>query len=120
MRLLVVDGEPLRDLIQLAAALACADHAEHERREHLLRLECGGQAGALPHLTQNILVNAAQTRADALILRDDRQRAHQTDARSQQRGQLTAQVAQLLRTQRARLAARTAAGRTLQIQPLSE
>ena len=120
MCLLVVEGEPLRDLIYLAAAFACADHAEHERWEHLLRLECGGQAGALPHLTQNILVNAAQTCADALILRDDRQRAHQTDARSQQRGQLTAQVAQLLRTQCARLAARTAAGRTLQIQSLRE
>ena len=44
VRLLVVDGKPLRDLIQLAAALACADHAEHERREHLLRLECGRKA----------------------------------------------------------------------------
>ena len=53
VRLLVMDGEPLRDPVELAAALACADHAEHERWEHLLRLECGGKARAFPHLTQH-------------------------------------------------------------------
>ena len=93
MRLFIVDGEPLRDPVEPAAALARADHAEHERREHLLRLERVGQARALAHLAQHALVHAAQTGADALVLGNDRERAHQTDARGEQRGKLAAQVA---------------------------
>ena len=120
MRLFIVDGEPLRDPVEPAAALARADHAEHERREHLLRLERVGQARALAHLAQHALVYAAQAGADALVLGNDRQRAHQTDARGEQRGKLAAQVAELLRAERARAAVCAAAGDVLRIQSLLE
>lgn len=120
MRLFIVDGEPLRDPVEPAAALARADHAEHERREHLLRLERVGQARALAHLAQHALVHAAQTGADALVLGNDRERAHQTDARGEQRGKLAAQVAELLRTERARAAVCAAAGDALRVQSLLE
>ena len=107
--------KPLRDPVEPAAALACADHAEHERREHLLRLECVGQARALAHLAQHALVYAAQAGADALVLGNDRERAHQTDARGEQRGKLAAQVAELLRAERARAAVCAAAGDVLRM-----
>ena len=120
VRLFVVGRQTFRDLIELAAALARADHAEHERREHALRLECGGQARALADLGEHIAVNAAQIAVQALILRDDSECAHKADTGSQQRRELTAQLRELLRLYHALFRRAALLGGILQIQPLRE